>query len=72
MRPAAVKAGVIKEGEKVRFGFHNFRHALATALVKLKVDAYDVCHRNANGQLRSIRNHVAMQSDWYSNLRPLP
>ena len=24
LRPAAVKAGVIKEGEKVRFGFHNF------------------------------------------------
>jgi integrase len=39
LRPAAVKAGVIKEGEKVRFGFHNFRHALATALVKLRVDA---------------------------------
>ncbi len=32
LRPAAVKAGVIKEGEKVRFGFHNFRHALATPL----------------------------------------
>jgi hypothetical protein len=26
----------------VRFGFHNFRHALATALVKLKVDAKTV------------------------------
>src|SRR5437879_4363985 len=38
LRPAAVKAGIIKEGEKVRFGFHNFRHSLATALVKLKVD----------------------------------
>jgi integrase len=34
LRPAAVKAGVIREGEKVRFGFHNFRHAPATALVK--------------------------------------
>jgi hypothetical protein len=42
LRPAAVKAGVIKEGEKVRFGFHNFRHALATALVKLRVDANTV------------------------------
>jgi integrase len=41
-RPAAVKAGVIKEGQKVRFGFHNFRHSLATALVKLKVDAKTV------------------------------
>jgi integrase len=42
LRPAAVKAGVIKEGEKVRFGFHNFRHALATALVKLRVDTNTV------------------------------
>jgi integrase len=39
LRPAAIKAGMIKEGEKVRFGFHNFRHALATALVKMRVDA---------------------------------
>jgi integrase len=37
-RPAAVKAGVLREGQKVRFGLHNFRHSLATALVKLKVD----------------------------------
>jgi integrase len=29
LRPAAVKAGVLKEGEKVRFGFHNLRHCLA-------------------------------------------
>ena len=36
------ESGRIKEGEKVRFGFHNFRHALATALVKLKVDAKTV------------------------------
>jgi integrase len=38
LRPAAVRTEVIKEGEKVRFGFHNFRHSLATSLVKLKVD----------------------------------
>jgi integrase len=25
-------------GQKVRFGFHNFRHSLASALVKMKVD----------------------------------
>ena len=37
-----MKAGVIKEGEKVSFGFHNFRHALATALVKQRVDAKTV------------------------------
>lgn len=66
LRPAAVKAGVIKEGEKVRFGFHNFRHALATALVKLRVDAKtvqgmlrdrvpDACF-HANRQFYSRRN----------------
>ncbi len=38
LRPAAVKAGVLREGEKVRFGFHNFRHSLASTLVKMKVD----------------------------------
>jgi hypothetical protein len=26
------------EGQKVRFGFQNFRHSLASALVKMKVD----------------------------------
>ena len=36
------ESGMIKEAEKVRFGFHNFRHALAAALVKLKVDAKTV------------------------------
>ena len=38
LRPAAVKAGIIEDGHKVRFGFHNFRHSLASALVKMKVD----------------------------------
>ncbi|HTR26866.1 MAG TPA: tyrosine-type recombinase/integrase [Terriglobales bacterium] len=38
LRPAAVSAGVIPLNWKGRFGFHNFRHSLATALVKLKVD----------------------------------
>jgi integrase len=31
-------AGVIAADWKGRFGFHNFRHSLATALVKLRVD----------------------------------
>jgi integrase len=35
--PAAIKAGVIEESERVRFGFHNFRHSLSS-LVKLKCD----------------------------------
>jgi len=38
LRPAAISAGVIPVNWKGRFGFHNFRHSLATALVKLKVD----------------------------------
>jgi integrase len=38
LRPAAIKAGVIEEGARIRFGFHNFRHSLASALVKLKID----------------------------------
>ena len=32
LRPAAVKAGVIPEGYKGRFGWHNLRHSLATFL----------------------------------------
>ncbi len=38
LRPAAVKAGVLKDGEKVRFGFHNLRHSLASFLVRSKTD----------------------------------
>jgi len=38
LRPAAINAGVISADWKGRFGFHNFRHSLATALVKLRVD----------------------------------
>jgi integrase len=29
---------VMKEDERVHFGFHNFRHSLASSLVKLKCD----------------------------------
>jgi integrase len=38
LRPAAIKAGVIEVGQRVRFGFHNFRYSLASALVKMKID----------------------------------
>jgi integrase len=34
LRPAAVKAGVLKQGEKGRFGFHTLRHSLASFLVR--------------------------------------
>jgi integrase len=42
LRPAAVKAGVLKESEKVRFGFHNLRHSLASFLVRKGTDVKTV------------------------------
>jgi len=42
LRPAAVKAGVLVEGEKVRFGFHNLRHSLASFLVRKGTDVKTV------------------------------
>jgi integrase len=38
LRPAALKAGVLRKDEKVRFGFHNLRHSLASFLVRTKTD----------------------------------
>ena len=38
LRPAAVKAGVLGKDDKVRFGFHNLRHSLASFLVRTKTD----------------------------------
>lgn len=38
LRPAAVKAGVLLKDAKVRFGFHNLRHSLASFLVRSKTD----------------------------------
>jgi integrase len=43
-------------GEPQRFGFHNFRHALATALVKLRVDA-----KTVQGMLRHEDFGTTMQ-----------
>jgi integrase len=42
LRPAAVKVGVLKQGEKVRFGFHNLRHSLASFLVRKGTDVKTV------------------------------
>jgi site-specific recombinase XerD len=42
LRPAVVKAGVLKEDEKVRFGFHNLRHSLASFLVRNGTDVKTV------------------------------
>lgn len=38
LRPAAEIAGVLKPGDKRRFGFHNLRHSLASTLVMMNVD----------------------------------
>ena len=38
LRPAAVKAGVLKPGDKRRFGFHTLRHSLATFLFGINTD----------------------------------
>ena len=38
LRPAAVRAGLLKEGARVRFGFHTLRHSLASFLVRSKTD----------------------------------
>ncbi|MGA9552702.1 MAG: tyrosine-type recombinase/integrase, partial [Candidatus Sulfotelmatobacter sp.] len=38
LRPAAVKVGVLTEGQDVRFGFHTLRHGLASFLVRTKTD----------------------------------
>jgi integrase len=37
LRPAAVKAGVIPEGYRGRFGWHNLRHSLATFMASNEV-----------------------------------
>lgn len=38
LRPAAVRAGVIIEGDKARWGYHNLRHSLASFLVQTGKD----------------------------------
>jgi integrase len=67
LRPAAVKAGVIKEGDGVRFGFHNFRHSLASALVKLKCDPKTVQGILRHEDVRTTMQLYA-QSDHESRL----
>src|SRR5207245_1162549 len=66
-RPAAVKAGVIKEDQRVRFGFHNFRHSLASSLVKLKCDPKTVQGILRHEDVRTTMQLYA-QSDQESRL----
>jgi len=67
LRPAAIKAGVIKEDERVRFGFHNFRHSLASSLVKLKCDPKTVQGILRHEDVRTTMQLYA-QSDQESRL----
>jgi site-specific recombinase XerD len=52
LRPAAVKVGVLQEGEKVRFGFHNLRHSLASFLVRKGTDVKTVQKSSATATLQ--------------------
>jgi site-specific recombinase XerD len=38
LRPAAIAAGVLKQGDPARFGYHNLRHSLASFLVQAGKD----------------------------------
>lgn len=67
LRPAAIKAGVIREGERVRFGFHNFRHSLASSLVKLKCDPKTVQGILRHEDVRTTMQ-LYVQSDQESKL----
>jgi len=67
LRPAAVKAGVLKDGKGVRFGFHNFRHSLASALVKLKCDPKTVQGILRHEDVRTTMQ-LYVQSDQESKL----
>jgi integrase len=67
LRPAAVKAGNVKEDQRVRFGFHNFRHSLASSLVKLKCDPKTVQGILRHEDVRTTMQLYA-QSDQESRL----
>ena len=55
LRPAAIKAGVIPEGFVGRFGWHNFRHSIASALINDGTNAKIV-----QGLLRHSRVEVTL------------
>jgi integrase len=38
LRPIALELGILREGEKTRFGFHVLRHSLASFLISQKVN----------------------------------
>jgi Phage integrase family len=63
LRPAAVRAGVLAEGDKRRFGWHNFRHSLASFLVASGTDTKTV---------QELLRHSKVQTtlDLYSQSMP--
>ena len=67
LRPAAIKADIIYEDQPVRFGFHNFRHSLASSLVKLKCDPKTVQGILRHEDVRTTMQLYA-QSDQESKL----
>ena len=56
LRPAAIKAGVLGKNEKVRFGFHNLRHSLASFLVSSGTDP-----KTVQAMLRHSRVKTTME-----------
>jgi integrase len=56
LRPAAVAAEVLKEGDTVRFGFHNLRHSLASFLVQAGTNP-----KTVQGLLRHADVHTTLQ-----------
>jgi integrase len=59
LRPAAVKAGVIPEGYRGRFGWHNLRHSLATFLAgeEISLPLIQSMMRHANPATTRIYMH---------------
>lgn len=59
LRPAAVKAGVILEGYKGRFGWHNLRHSLATffAASEINLPVIQSILRHSNPSTTAVYTH---------------
>jgi integrase len=63
LRRAAIAAGVLKKEQKDRFGFHNFRHALANTLVQIKCDPKTVQRLLRQADVRTTLQLYVQGSD---------
>ncbi len=64
LRPAAVAAGVLEPGQKIRFGFHNFRHSLASQLARMKVEPKVMQEMLRHGDLKTtLKFYVQAHKD---------